>query len=482
MGSKKTKAKDILNDKSKMNLADKIAALVFGGTAVAVVIALIIYLLVNSLLDKGYFARKTVAVTSDSYSVDNAMMSYFFYEEYRNFVNLNYDKLSDLNITADKSLKKQDCPYNESNWYDYFMDLAKENVTELISLAELAEDKNISLEDGEKDEIDYKIDELNTAAENSGKTETEYYAYLYGRGVTEKDVRACLELEMLAKKFHAVLYDGYELSEDDYEKAYNENADEYSVADVIKYTFTYSENAADITDYASFKNAMTADIIQDYKENYDTDITADFAESFFAQNITGTYHLGDDETIDKYVFEGDAALNQVFTAENDGKITAYTLVKEKYREDYATKNIRLIYCANDTYGGAEYAYKSVSSVYESLEEADMSVTRFASLAQKNSEDYESRNNGGLYRNFDKTYSDTAVTEWVYDESRKAGDCDIIEGENGYYIVYFEGDGLPIWKAGIKEVLFKEYLDKLYSSLDKEYNIEVNTKVLNKISA
>lgn len=473
MGTKKAVAK---TPKNKTNPIDRLIAIITGSISIAVIIALIVFLFMNSLLDKGFFARKTVAVNSDSYTVNNVMMSYYFYEEYRMFIDCNYDDIADMNLSTEKPLKKQDCPLIDGSWHDYFLDLTIKTVKENLYLAEIAQDNGISLADEEKEEIDFLIGELQAAAENSNQTTTEYYAFLYGRGVLEDDIRDCMSLTMLADKCKETLYDQLEISDSEFETAFKEIKQENTYADVAVYTFKNPENAKGLSDYKSLATAATLDTLEDYD-----DISLEIAETFITGSLKNTYKLGESDKVDELFFEGDGQVDKVYTFEDDGVVTAYALMGEIYRNEDITKNVCAIYFDNESYKSSEYAASYASSAYQALEEADFSLLRFEHLADKYSTDNFQRYNGGRYRNLDKlsTDFDSYSTEWIFDESRVAGDCTVIEGEDGYYLVYFEGDGLPAWQAAAKESIFENYLNELYSQYDDI--IEINQKKLNRIS-
>ncbi len=61
---------------------------------------------------------------------------------------------------------------------------------------------------------------------------------------------------------------------------------------------------------------------------------------------------------------------------------------------------------------------------------------FATLANKNSTDTGSNTNGGLYENVNEGAMVAEFNEWIFDESRKAGDVGIVETEFGCHLIYF----------------------------------------------
>lgn len=120
------------------------------------------------------------------------MMSYFFYEEYRNFVNKNYDSIDDMGLSSNKSLKKQKSYYGDGTWYDHFMTAATEKVKQKVALAEAAKSAGMSLGEEENAEIDRTLERKQNAADGRSESLREYLAFMYGRGVTEKTCATAL--------------------------------------------------------------------------------------------------------------------------------------------------------------------------------------------------------------------------------------------------------------------------------------------------
>lgn len=471
-------------EKKAMRRMDRLAAIVSGAVTGVVILALAIYLLMNSLLDNGYFMRKKVSISSDNYQINNAMMSYYFYEEYRDFINRNYSDLDDMGLKSDKSLKKQDSYYKDGTWFDHFMSVAEDRVRKELALAEEAKLSGVKLDDEDKKIIDDTVENLKSRAESSDKTELEYYAYLYGRGVTEKDIRDCLELSSLSEKYYNILKSEYNLTDEEYDKLYSDNIAEYSAVDVTSYAFNYdefAEAAKSAQSYEEYKSAACDDAAKNYSENYGTEIDRDFAAMFLANLSVTSYPYGQNETVDKSAFKDGVKDGDTFWAEEDGKTVVYYIIKAPYKQDYSTVNVRVIYYSNSTYGDASYAQKSANSALNSWSEGNKTSASFAVLAKENSEDYESASNGGLYENLQKNVLDSAAEEWAFDEKRTEGDCEVVAGDEGCYLMYYEGNGMVSWKSEIFSDSFSKYMDDKYASFIEKYNIASDKKKLKKIS-
>ena len=46
----------------------------------------------------------------------------------------------------------------------------------------------------------------------------------------------------------------------------------------------------------------------------------------------------------------------------------------------------------------------------------------------------------------------AFDRWIFDESRKEGDVEIVETEYGYHVMYFEGSKSVAWDDAVREAI------------------------------
>ncbi len=463
---------------------NRIGAIVTSVAVLVIVLVVGAYFSINALLDNGYFLRKNTAITSENYEIDNAQFSYFLYEEYRDFVNENYEKLSEMGLKADKSLKKQKSHFGDGTWYEHFSSLASKNLAKTLSLCEAAKENGVALTESEKKEIDYIIDEMKADAKGGQKSETEYFSYMYGRGVTEKDIRTCLEIELLAKKYKDTLYDNFNITDNEYKDICNKSPEKYSVAPVLKYTFKYEEFYKDLSDKSSIakiEEAFYSDIIKDYKENYDTELNRDLIDMLVVSNMTSSYSFGDDETVDKFAFKVGAKKDDFHLEKNDKGCTVYILKSDVSVNDEPTANIKVIYSSNNTYGSEEYANKFLTDLSEEIKESDNISARFSTAASLYSEDLKTKATYGEMNNVGNASLDSTVSEWVFAKGRKKGDTEIIKGNEGFYLVLYEDAGLPVYKANILKEKFDEYFVALTKECEAKYSIEINEKNIAKIS-
>ena len=71
--------------------------------------------------------------------------------------------------------------------------------------------------------------------------------------------------------------------------------------------------------------------------------------------------------------------------------------------------------------------------------AEKTEDYFAELATECSEDTGSASNGGLCDNVKPGQTVDSFDKWIFDDSRKEGDVEVIESEYGYHIMYYVGN-------------------------------------------
>ncbi len=191
---------------------------------------------IYTFLNSGYMERNTVAAKSEHYTVTTSMLSYLYNTNYQNFVNNAGSYLEALGL--DTSLALEDQKYSgDTTWHDYMLDSTRSQLTSYLTLCEAALTKGVSLDDEDKADIDDTISTMATYAEAYDVTLDYYIKNIYGSSVTEEDIRACLEILLLAEKYQTDLVDTYEFTSDDWAAYFEEHEEDFLKVDYLKYTF-----------------------------------------------------------------------------------------------------------------------------------------------------------------------------------------------------------------------------------------------------
>ncbi|MBE6660383.1 MAG: hypothetical protein E7605_03160 [Ruminococcaceae bacterium] len=381
---------------------------VFYGTIAMGVFAviLVVALLFNALVGTGIFMRSRTAAETDDFKVNGAVMSYFIYTQYTDYVNYwtNYyqqyfgtsiSASALIGIDGNVSLKKQ--IYDEKTgqtWFEYFKDLAVKQVEEILVYCQAAKAAGVELEDEDIESVKSQIQYLDMYASLYGYSLNSYLNTLYGKGVKEKDVRKALELSALASKFAQQIQDGYHdaATLETVEKFFNENKNDYISADYLSYTFKVSlkdlkalEENKDKTEdqvkeiYAEKKTELIAKAEALAALKTKDEFEAHVKELWLAENKDDLHKKYYEEALKTAKGETEEEKKAAATktadekVEEDAKDYLETLLREEYAhpgEDNMDKNE----LAQWIFGKGDVAAATVNSTKQITTDADKDVT------------------------------------------------------------------------------------------------------------
>ena len=249
-------AKGGKNGKAKKGLP------VWAGTLilVAVLVALVLIATFSALNAKGVFLHGKTVASTEHYEVNASMMSYVIYSEYQNFVS-QYSSSSYGNIlqyirgtggdslSTSKGLRSQyysrpteKSPDTETmTWFDYFARSAENQVTQVLTYCEIANYYGVALDADDYATIDAAIESITSYAKTRGYSANEYLMFMYGKGVTVKEVRRMMELSQLSSKMANIKQEEFKNGVVDtrIDEEYEANRSKYDLyTGFIGYTFT----------------------------------------------------------------------------------------------------------------------------------------------------------------------------------------------------------------------------------------------------
>lgn len=465
--------------KAKKKKQHRIIALIGIITAAVILISSGSVIAYNSYNNSGAPLRNTVSMSSRSYEVDNAMMTYFFVDTYNSYLATYSSYLSYMGLDSETSLKEQ--TYSDGvTWFDYMMDQTLSQVNELILFAEAAIDSGLSLSDEEIEAISASVESIDTTE--------------YGVGIKTSDIQKCMEISALGYKYYSQAYSEFSCTEDEINTYYSEHFEDFTTFDGKSYTIDYTADEeaedGDITQSAALyyanklKSATSADEFDEVVTEFLISVGgAD--ESFIAEEIDGTVSTGNTYTsgdaVSEWAFDSSRKIGDTYLEdEGDGSYSVYMMTSLPEADTSATKDVRHILFSTDKYGTAAEARTAAEGVLAEWQSGDATEESFGELAALYTDDTGSATTGGLYEGVYAGQMVDEFNDWCFDAARQTGDTAVVDTSYGSHIMYFVGEGLPMWMADVKESLWGNEYESIYTELSEKYEITTNSENLNKI--
>ena len=513
----KKNAKSIEKRTAATSILKKVVAVVL---AVAIVGG-IAWKLVDSL---GIIERAVTAVTIGDDKVSAAQFNYYYTAQYQQmayyadmYAQQGMSMGFDSSVAPDEQNSTQtDEDGNVLTWDEVFKDSAVNYAQFVYAYYNEAVKAGYTLSDDEKAEINETIESYRDEAVSNNYSLNAYLRESFGGGFNEKVFRKQLEMETLAQNYSEDKSSELEtnVAEADIKAEYDANRKLYDYADVRYYSFTFTtltlndgetkealaerQTAANakveadakavydkLTDEASFQTAITA-FKNEGKENpVDEDYTT-------LSEIT-TYNSLSTSTCDEVAdWAFDAARKAGDKTMIKGDKAVYIIYSVK--PIYTMNSVDVRHCLvqfEDTENVTEEDKVATRNEAQALLDewlaGDKTEESFAAMVKDKTEDTASAETGGLYEGIRTTDNYVAAfEEWSFDEARKPGDCEIVETEYGYHIMYFVSDNTDDldWKAAIKTSMGTTALEEYETELLKEdgtYAIEKNETWINMVA-
>lgn len=489
-----------------------------------IVAVFVVATLVFSALDNhGVFKRGTAAITSEHYTVNSSMMSYFFRNEYISFVNQYSSIVSYLGLNTSTSLKLQECRMlsNGGTWFDYFMSSASSYVQQLLTYCEEANARGITLSDENRASIDEAIKSMETSALSNGYTLKSYITAMYGAGVNESDIRSCLEIVYLASDCAEQLGDELEaqITEDDINKYFEEHKSTFIKADYVYVAFaaskakdadeaaqkTYEEELAEIeksaAEFAAIGNgAKFFEKVKEYYTNlykgmYDSDdLTAEEIAAKEAKaladkldEIVVTGHAYVDPTaegtsdLDKWLFADGRKAGDTTTITKDEDsdsvsthtIYVYSVQEPAYYDEYKSANIGYaLYDATES-----DAETKANALKEKFEAGEKTAQALSDLAKAEGCTYYGTREDMVKDSFGMDELD----DHLFNSHTLTGTCAVVKNDNYVVVVFYESEGDVAWYVTAKSGVLSDKVSEWYKAKNEALTITVNDKALSKVS-
>lgn len=505
----------------------KITTIGFVALLVAIVLAFAVIITVNGIKTSGVIEKNTVAATVGGHELNSIEFNYYYNDAVSNTYNSwsesygdymsTYLALMGLDLTA--PLNEQAYLGDEGmTWADYFVDYALERAQSDYALYDAAQAAGFSLSEEELTDVTNNILTLGMYAQLHGYTDLEHYlTATYGAGANEKTYTEYCTVSATATAYYnahgaELSFDDTDISEYDAKDPTIYNSYDYAYYYVNASWFLHedveegeehdhSEHTAEETAAAVAKAKEAADSLRNVKsiEELDAAIAALALNETSTSSTKKTDAMGASlSSIYKtWLTSGSRKENdvQVFAYEStstddDGKettvINGYYVVmfQGMHTNERPVGNVRhlLVSFEKDEDGNvsakAKEAAKSEAEGYlKTWQDGEATVESFIELVKAHSDD-SSASTGGLFEDITPASSYVPnFLNWSIDESRQAGDTEVIESEYGYHVMYYVGASEQNYRQMmIENDLRAEELNAWYTEIVEDIDAQmVDTK-------
>jgi len=436
-----------------------------GTIAVILLIAAILF------LNSSFIFTGTKALSIGEKDYSPAELNYYYATQYMAVVNEYGSYASILGLdtsTGLAGLDSQSCPISADggSWKDYFLNTAKEQLTQIAALYKYAEENGIELTEEELAQIDASFDGMDEFAKSQGYADMDsFFEANYGKGVSSKVIRNCTIDSTLATKVLTEYADALEYSDAELEEEYLSFNGIYDYFDFAYYYVAAQaeevvgedgETSSKVTEATLADAKATADaILASYEEQDGDDITNNLSTAA-SEHVEGA-----EATLNSLVSGSNLGIYQEWmlqehesgdatVVENSGN--GYYVLAFIGRDDNHYKLAQVRHILIKAVPEEDGTYTSFAKIDAKLKAdeilaeflaGDQSEESFAALAEQYSEDAGSNTNGGLYDQVVKGQMVDKFDQFCF-EGHQKGDTAVIYGESsayaGYHVMYYVGEG------------------------------------------
>ena len=453
-------------------------------TAIGIVVLVALVCLVASFPIRTYLATHETYVVVNGEAVNKVEFDYQYNLTKNNYITQYGSYLTYFGLDTSKDLSTQ--MYSDTlTWQDYFEQNAVESLKQNKAL--MAEAKAAGFTYDTTDEYNTFKETIKTSAASAGISEKEYVRSIYGSYATMGRIEEYVKNDMVMNAYYQKLQEDNAPSDDEIQSYYEENKATYDSVDYRLTTIEadlptepteladpVEETAADTTGTPDGPTAT--DTTQDTayqpsdaeiaKAMEDAKVLADDAEKTVAKD--GEAHENEKKSsvnylISDWLFDDARKAGDTTVITNDNSHCYYAVAFEKrYLDETPSADVRVIIPTED---------KTGEEILEEWKNGAATEDSFAELCKKYTQDTSAVENGGLFEQVTKTGMTEELSNWIFDNSRQAGDTVAITVSGTTYVLYYIGQDQPEWKINIKNTLVSDTMSQHMQDITADVTVE-----------
>ena len=453
-------------------------------TAIGIVVLVALVCLVASFPIRTYLATHETYVVVNGEAVNKVEFDYQYNLTKNNYITQYGSYLTYFGLDTSKDLSTQ--MYSDTlTWQDYFEQNAVESLKQNKAL--MAEAKAAGFTYDTTDEYNTFKETIKTSAAAAGVSDKEYVRSIYGSYATMGRIEEYVKNDMVMNAYYQKLQEDNAPSDDEIQSYYEENKATYDSVDYRLTTIEadlptepteladpVEETAADTT--GTTDGTAATDSTQDTayqpsdaeiaKAMEDAKVLADDAEKTVAKD--GEAHENEKKSsvnylISDWLFDDARKAGDTTVITNDNSHCYYAVAFEKrYLDETPSADVRVIIPTED---------KTGEEILEEWKSGAATEDSFAELCKKYTQDTSAVENGGLFEQVTKTGMTGELSNWIFDNSRQAGDTVAITVSDTTYVLYYIGQDQPEWKINIKNTLVSDTMSQHMQDITADVTVE-----------
>ena len=452
-------------------------------TAIGIVVLVALVCLVASFPIRTYLATHETYVVVNGEAVNKVEFDYQYNLTKNNYITQYGSYLTYFGLDTSKDLSTQ--MYSDTlTWQDYFEQNAVESLKQNKAL--MAEAKAAGFTYDTTDEYNTFKETIKTSAASAGISEKEYVRSIYGSYATMGRIEEYVKNDMVMNAYYQKLQEDNAPSDDEIQSYYEENKATYDSVD-YRLTTIEADLPTEPTELADPVEATTApdadtdgtattDTTQGTayqpsdaeiaKAMEDAKVLADDAEKTVAKD--GEAHENEKKSsvnylISDWLFDDARKAGDTTVITNDNSHCYYAVAFEKrYLDETPSADVRVIIPTED---------KTGEEILEEWKSGAATEDSFAELCKKYTQDTSAVENGGLFEQVTKTGMTEELSNWIFDNSRQAGDTVAITVSDTTYVLYYIGQDQPEWKINIKNTLVSDTMSQHMQDITADVTVE-----------
>ena len=461
-------------------------------------------LLLFARRNSGNSMRNTIVAESENFQVNGAMFTFHFYDTLMKTVSANLHDYTHFGLSLDANLRRTRDPRTGLTWFDYFMARALDSMEDILTFAQAAYDADVTLTDHDRQTIDNIIAEKHMQSQVRRLSFDVFVGERFGWGVNEQDIRDYLEIYFLHQRMFQYVIAEIDITSEAASSWFYQNQENFMFVDVVSIDIGFpwiwiesipsfdslseQEQSVLLADrYALAQTFGAASTLQEFEE---------MATEYFRQlhqreglpfspadalehldMINDTFVLSDrnSDPLHDWMYSDQREEGDFFILKSEitGVVAVYYIVNPLHRLEQPTHNVREIFINSLDFPSHGDAEDYARALWNSWQNGDQTESRFSSLAQSRNRNTYLAARSGLRINLrwhDDNESNPLfyVINWAYGSNISVGDSTFIPTNDGFHILFYVGEGFPVWQAQAEENLLRRERWEIIQSYSQRF--------------